>query len=206
VRHRQYKQRHYKKKQKHSPRNDCGYRRPRFCRHEFLRESTAEAFALVRPIKFDRRTKGRVTLIGTDSAEMHVLRQLEKNHLSPGNSLPPQENANRFARGECLRCANADLHVPQIGQAAETLGASHLADHTETVENRHLQIQEHSIGRISMDEVKGFTSVCRFDHAVPHGLQEFCNRPPSTGWRNPCKLLRCRSPLHGSFSVHPIFC
>jgi len=78
VRHRQYKQRHYKKKQKHSPRNDCGYRRPRFCRHQFLRESTAEAFALVRPIKFDRRTKGRVTLIGTDSAEMHVLRQLEK--------------------------------------------------------------------------------------------------------------------------------
>jgi hypothetical protein len=59
------------------------------------------------------------------------------------------------------------LHVPQIGQAAETLGASQLADHTETVENRHLQIQEHSIGRISMDEVKGFTSVCHFDHAVP---------------------------------------
>jgi hypothetical protein len=83
VRHRQYKQRHYKKKQKHSPRNDCGYRRPRFCRHEFLRESTAEAFALVRPIKFDRRTKGRVTLIGTDSAEMHVLRQLEKSIFRP---------------------------------------------------------------------------------------------------------------------------
>ena len=59
------------------------------------------------------------------------------------------------------------LHVPQIGQAAETLGASQLADHTETVDNRHLQIQEHSIGRISMDEVKGFTSVCHFDHAVP---------------------------------------
>jgi predicted oxidoreductase len=59
------------------------------------------------------------------------------------------------------------LHVPQIGQVAETLGASQLADHTETVENRHLQIQEHNIGRISMDEVKGFTSVCRFDHAVP---------------------------------------
>ena len=58
------------------------------------------------------------------------------------------------------------LHVPQIGQAAETLGASQLADHTETVDNRHLQIQEHSIGRISMDEVKGFTSVC-LDHAVP---------------------------------------
>jgi hypothetical protein len=54
--------------------------------------------------------------------------------------------------------------------------ASQLADHTETVENRHLQIQEHNIGRISMDEVKGFTSVCHFDHAVPRGLQDLSHQ------------------------------
>jgi hypothetical protein len=40
--------------------------------------------------------------------------------------------------------------------------ASQLADHTETVENGHLQIQEHNIGRISIDEVKGFRPVCHF--------------------------------------------
>ena len=39
----------------------------------------------------------------------------------------------------------------------KTLGAWQLADHTETVENRHLQIQAHNIGGIS---VKGFTFVC----------------------------------------------
>jgi hypothetical protein len=57
----------------------------------------------------------------TDSAEMHVLRQLEKNYLSTGNSLQSQGNANRFACGKCLRCANADFAVPQIGQAAQAV-------------------------------------------------------------------------------------
>ena len=65
------------------------------------------------------------------------------------------------------------------GEAAETLVASQLANHTETVENGHLQIQEHNIGRISMDEVKGFASVCRFDHAVPRGLQDFSHQFPA---------------------------
>jgi NADH dehydrogenase FAD-containing subunit len=87
---------------------------------------------------------------------VHVLRQLEKNHLAPGNSLQSQGNANRFACGACLRCANADYRVPQIGQAAENRLASQLANHAETVENRHLQAQKHNICRISMDEVKGF--------------------------------------------------
>jgi hypothetical protein len=98
------------------------------------------------------------------------------------------------------------LHVPQIGQAAETLGASQLADHTETVENRHLQIQEHSIGRISMDEVKGRTSVCRFDHAVPKASKSSAIVRPRPDGGIRAKLLPCRSPLHGCFSVHPIFC
>ena len=52
-------------------------------RHDFLRKSTAEAFALAQPSKFDRRTKGRGTLIATNSAEMHVLRQLEKTIFRP---------------------------------------------------------------------------------------------------------------------------
>ena len=133
MRHRRYKQRHYKKKQKHSPRNDCGYRRPRFCRHEFLRESTAEAFALVRPIKFDRRTKGRVTLIGTDSAERHVLRQLEKTIFRPATRCHHKE-MRIDSHAASASDAPMPTHVPQIGQAAETLGASQLADHTETVE------------------------------------------------------------------------
>ena len=47
-----------------SPHNDFGYRRPRLCRHDFLCESTAEAFALAQPSKFDRRTEGRDTLLG----------------------------------------------------------------------------------------------------------------------------------------------
>jgi len=30
-----------------------------------------------------------------------------------------------------------------------------------------------------MDEVKGFASICRFDHAVPRGLQEFSHQFPA---------------------------
>ena len=51
---------------------------------------------------------------------MHVLRQLEKLS-STGNSLQSQGNANRFAYCECLRWANADFAVPQIGQAAQVV-------------------------------------------------------------------------------------
>jgi len=41
------------------------------------------AFAFVQPRKFDRRTKGRDTFSGNDSAEVHVLRQLEKTIFGP---------------------------------------------------------------------------------------------------------------------------
>jgi hypothetical protein len=44
-----------------------------------------------------------------------------KTYLSTGDSLQSQGNANRFACGECLRCANADFAVPQIGQAAQVV-------------------------------------------------------------------------------------
>src|SRR6266481_4443164 len=104
----------------HSHQNDCGYRTPRFCWHDFLRESTAEAFALIRPGKFDRRTKGRDTLRDRFSRDARTA-PTRKNHLSPGNSMQSQGNANRFACGECLRCAYADFAVPQICQAAQAV-------------------------------------------------------------------------------------
>ena len=40
-----------------------------------------------------------------------------------------------------------------------------------------MQIQEH--GRMSMEEVKGFTSVCHFDLAVSRGLQDFSHQFPA---------------------------
>jgi aldo/keto reductase family protein len=96
------------------------------------------------------------------------------------------------------------LHVPQIGQAAETLGASQLADHTETVENRHLQIQEHNIGRISMDEVKGFTSVCRFDHAVPKASKSspISSRPARLSSATRIVIAVHSGPAHFPLGAH----
>ncbi len=79
------------------------------------------------------------------------------------------------------------------GEAAETLVASQLANHTETVENRHLQIQEHNIGRISMDEVKGFTSVCHSATRCPEA---------SKTSRISSRLARLSSATRIVISVH----
>src|SRR6266700_3959467 len=129
-----------------------------FCRHDFLRESTAEAFALVRPTKIDRRSKGPRHLDWDRFSGDARTAPTRKNHLSPGNSLQSHMRIDSHflasasdAPMPTARCLKSDRRKRL---------ASQLADHTETVENRHLQIQEHNIGRISMDEVKGFTSVC----------------------------------------------
>jgi hypothetical protein len=90
-----------------SPQNDCGYGTPRFCWHDFLRESTAEAFVLVQPRKFDRRTKGRDTLSRTDSAEMHVLRQLEKTIFRPATRCNHKE-----MRIDSHRASASDAPMP----------------------------------------------------------------------------------------------
>ena len=89
---------------------------------------------------------------------MHVLRQLEKTIFRPATRCNHKE-----MRIDSHAASASDAPMPTTRcpkSARRKRLAWQLADHTETVENGHLRIQEHNIGRISMDEVKGFTSVC----------------------------------------------
>ena len=122
---------------------------------------------------------------------MHVLRQLEKPSFAPGNSLQSHMRIDSHflatasdAPMPTARCLKSDRRKRL---------ASQLADHTETVENRHLQIQEHNIGRISMDEVKGFTSVCHSATRCPEA---------SKTSRISSRLARLSSATRIAISVH----
>ena len=89
---------------------------------------------------------------------MHVLRQLEKTIFRSATRCNHKE-----MRIDSHAASASDAPMPTTRcpkSARRKRLAWQLADHTETVENGHLRIQEHNIGRISMDEVKGFTSVC----------------------------------------------
>src|SRR6266700_2786619 len=122
-----------------------------FCRHDFLRESTAEAFALVRPTKIDRRSKGPRHLDWDRFSGDARTAPTRKNYLSPGNSLQSHMRIDSHFLASASDAPMPTTRCPKSARRKRL--ASQLADHTETVENRHLQIQEHNIGRISMDEV-----------------------------------------------------
>jgi hypothetical protein len=122
-----------------SPHNDCGYRRPRFCRHGFLRGSTAEAFALAQQVRPAHQGPGHLDW-DQSSGEARTAPN-RKNCLSTGNSLQSQGHAKRSARGECLRCANADCAVHQIGQAA---GQTQVGEFSEPVDPATKALPEES--------------------------------------------------------------
>src|SRR5258708_34874959 len=112
---------------------------------------------------------------------MHVLRQLEKTIFRPATRCNHKEMR---IDSHAPSASDAPMPTTRCPKSARRKRlASQLADHTETVENGHLQIQEHNIGRISMDEVKGFTSVCHSATRRPEAPRLLASVPGSPDCR-----------------------